>query len=46
MGPIEQIVVQHVLDVHIEEHCRDATHFWVMEIDEKEITQEMKIVRF
>merc|ERR1711963_284065 len=44
--PIEQIVVKHVLDVHIEEHCRDATHFWVMEINEQEITQDMEIVRF
>merc|ERR1711963_1095325 len=44
--PIEQIVVKHVLDVHIEEHCRDASHFWVMEINEQEITQDMEIVRF
>jgi len=44
--PIEQIVVQHVLDVHIEEHCRDAKHFWVMEIDEKQVTTDMTVVRF
>jgi len=42
---IEAIVVQHVLDEHIELHCHDSVSKWVMEIEEKEVTSEMEIVR-
>jgi len=43
--PIEIDVVTHVLDIHITEHCRDSTSVWVQEIDEKEVTRDMEIIR-
>jgi len=43
--PIQEEVVQHVLDIHIWEHCKDSKTVWVTEIEEKEITTDMKIIR-
>lgn len=43
--PIQTEVVQHMLDIHITEHCMDSQSLWVMEIDEKEVIEEKGIIR-
>jgi len=43
--PIEVDVIQHVMDVHITEHCRDSRSVWVEEIEEKQVTTQMEIIR-
>jgi len=42
---IEAVVIKHVLDEHIWLHCQDSVSKWVMEIEEKEVTSEMEIIR-
>jgi len=42
--PIQIEVVHHVLDKHITLHCQDSEAKWVMEIDEKDVTNTMEVI--
>jgi hypothetical protein len=42
--PIEVEVLQHIGDIHIYGHCVSGNSYWVMEIEETEVTTEMRVV--
>ncbi|CAG5117350.1 unnamed protein product [Candidula unifasciata] len=42
--PIEIEVLRHIGDIHIYAHCQNGTSYWAMEIEETEITTEIKVV--
>lgn len=42
---IEAIVVQHIADIHIYAHCHNSESYWAVEIEEIQVTSDMKIIR-
>lgn len=43
--PIEVEVMRHVMDVHVTAHCHDSQRYWVMEVDQKQVTEEMRVIK-